>query len=217
MVAEAAAGESVDSPLVRTVILLAGPSGSGKSRLVRTSGAAQLRLDDFYLDHDAPGLPRRPDGLVDWDDVGSWNMESAIAALDEVLRTGGCTAPDYSISLSRAQGSHRVELGSGRVLIAEGIFAPDLLAACRERGIDVTPLWLDRSRHANFSRRLRRDLANKRKPPLVLLERGGRLWREEPGKRRRAVELGFRPIGMRQAVALVRQLQGTDEVSRPGR
>lgn len=208
---------------MRTVILLAGPSGSGKSRLVRTSGAAQLRLDDFYLDHDAPGLPRRPDGLVDWDHVDSWNVEAALDALDEVLRTGGCTAPDYSISLSRAQGSHRVELGTRRVLIAEGIFAPDLLAACRERDIAVTALWLDRSRHANFSRRLRRDLASKRKPPRVLLERGRRLWREEPDKRRRAVELGFRPIGMRQAIALVQQLrgvqqlQGEDHVSRPGR
>lgn len=191
---------------MRTVILLAGPSGSGKSRLARTTATPQLRLDDFYHAEDHPGLPRRATGLVDWDDVGTWNLPAAIDALREVLATGRAEVPEYSIALSRATGTHLVDVSDAPVVIAEGIFAPDLLAACREHGVDVTPVWLDRSRHANFVRRLRRDLAGHRKPPAVLVRRGLMLWREERAKRRRALDLGFRPMGMAQATQLIEDL-----------
>ncbi|WP_420177014.1 uridine kinase [Luteococcus sp. OSA5] len=184
---------------------MAGPSGSGKSRLGRVTGAAQFRLDDFYKDHDAPGLPV-VDDRVDWDDVRSWDCDRAALALGELLESGRTTVPNYSISRSRAEGTREVDLGSARVVIAEGIFAPDLLAACRSRGIAVTALWLDRSRHANFARRLRRDLAQHRKPPSILLRRGLMLWREEGAKREHALAAGFRPMGMKQAMALVREL-----------
>jgi hypothetical protein len=46
--------------LVTRLVLLAGPSGGGKSRLARLVGALPLRLDDFYRDADAPGLPCAP-------------------------------------------------------------------------------------------------------------------------------------------------------------
>lgn len=190
----------------RTVILLAGPSGSGKSRLVRVTGARQLRLDDFYFADTQPGLPMR-DGRIDWDDVGSWDVEAAVRALQELVATGRTMAPLYSIQQNRATGTHRVELAPGEVLVAEGIFAPDLLAHCRTRGVLVRPVWLDRPRVANFSRRLRRDLAQKRKPPAVLVRRGMVLLREEHAKRDHALALGFEPMTMRRLEALVGQLQ----------
>ncbi|GAE76531.1 ATP-binding protein [Cutibacterium acnes JCM 18918] len=59
----------IDSAAVaRTIILLAGPSGSGKSHLTHMADLPELRLDDFYRDHDEPGLPVVRD-MVDWDDV----------------------------------------------------------------------------------------------------------------------------------------------------
>ena len=189
-----------------TVIVLAGPSGSGKSRLTRATGATQLRLDDLYRADTDPQLPMAG-GRIDWDDVRSWDADAATTALDELLRTGRTVAPVYSIQQNRAVGSHLVDLCGSRVVVAEGIFAPDLLTICRQRGVEVTPVWLDRFRHANFSRRLRRDLAQHRKPPALLLRRGLQLWRQEDAKRSRALELGFRPLGMRQALALVRRLQ----------
>lgn len=189
------------------VVLLAGPSGSGKSHLVRVTGACQLRLDDFYRDHDAPGLPT-VDGLVDWDDPRTWDAAAAADALEALLGAGRATVPLYSIAHSRAEGTREVVRAPGQVVVAEGIFAPELLAACRDRGLDVHPVWLERSTLATFARRLRRDFSQHRKPPLVLVRRGLRLARTERALRRDVLGRGFVPMGMRQAVALVTRLQG---------
>ena len=74
------------------VIVLAGPSGAGKSRLAERLGLPVLRLDDFYRDLDAPGLPLVTEGanagMVDWDDPRSWDHDAAVAALEELCRTG---------------------------------------------------------------------------------------------------------------------------------
>lgn len=39
---------SPSQPIPTRVVLLAGPSGSGKSHLAERSGLPVLRLDDFY-------------------------------------------------------------------------------------------------------------------------------------------------------------------------
>jgi len=44
-------------PVVSRVVVLAGPSGIGKSRLAALSGLPVLRLDDFYRSGDDPALP----------------------------------------------------------------------------------------------------------------------------------------------------------------
>ncbi|MCI1747482.1 MAG: uridine kinase [Acidipropionibacterium sp.] len=181
-----------------TIVLLAGPSGSGKSRLARLAGIPQLRLDDFYRDGDDPGLPRVR-GMVDWDDVASWDLDAAVRALDALVRAGRAVTPRYSISGNRAEGTRVVETDGSPAILAEGIFATDLLEPCRRAGLTVLPIWLDRGRNANFVRRLDRDLRQRRKAPAVLLKRGLAL-REEEGRRRNlAVAAGFRPMGMGQA------------------
>ena len=68
----------------------------------------ELRLDDFYRDHDEPGLPVVRD-MVDWDDVASWNLPVAVEALGELATTGHTVVPCYDISRSRADGNHVVE------------------------------------------------------------------------------------------------------------
>ena len=56
------------------MIVLAGPSGWGKSHLADRLGLPILRLDDFYKDGDDPTLPRLDlaggEPIVDWDDAG---------------------------------------------------------------------------------------------------------------------------------------------------
>jgi len=75
------------APDPERVVILAGPSGSGKSRLAARLHAAHgwpiVRLDDFYRDGDDPTLPMTELGatrLVDWDDPGSWDAAAAVRA-----------------------------------------------------------------------------------------------------------------------------------------
>ncbi|MHA6524291.1 uridine kinase family protein [Tessaracoccus sp. G1721] len=193
--------------MTRTLLLVAGPSGSGKSRLTRLAtadgGAVALSLDDFYLDVDHPGLPTTPMGIPDWDDLRCWDLELAVATLRRLLDDGEAEVPRYDISLSRRVGMRRVELAGAEVVVAEGIFAPQTLVAAREAGIAVEALWLDRRRETNFVRRLLRDLEERRKPPLVLVRRGVALYRAEPALRLEALTAGFTPSPMRAAVRRV--------------
>lgn len=188
----------------RRLLLIAGPSGSGKSRLTRlaaeAASALAFRLDDFYHDADHPDLPMTPMGIPDWDRVETWDLELALRCLTALLDDGACEVPDYDISLSRRVGSHTVEMGDANLIVAEGIFAIDALRPALAAGIEAEGLWLDRRRLANFSRRLTRDLRERRKPPVVLLRRGAALYRGEPGIRREALAQGFQPVSMRAAL-----------------
>lgn len=182
------------------IVLLAGPSGSGKSRLTRLVGGTALPLDDFYRDDDHPELPRAH-GIVDWDHPDTWDCRAAIAALDELARTGTATVPVYSIAHNRRIGTHHVHVGASGLVIAEGIFAVELLEPARRAGLEIEPIFLDRDRTVVAGLRLHRDLQTRRKRPSVLLRRGYALWRAQPHLRRRALEAGFRPMSMREAVA----------------
>jgi uridine kinase len=188
---------------VTRIVLLAGASGSGKSRLAHGADAIVARLDDFYVDADAPDLPRTPHGFVDWDDVRTWDAPGAAAALESLSRQGFAEVPDYSIAESRRTGWHRLDLGGHPLVIAEGIFAIELLPVVRALGLPIEALYLDRSPALVAWLRLRRDLREHRKSPAVLLQRGLDLWRAQPALKRRALAAGFRPVTMRQGLALL--------------
>ncbi|MEJ5913426.1 uridine kinase family protein [Pseudokineococcus sp. 1T1Z-3] len=192
-------------PPARRVVLLTGPSGSGKTSLVRRLGLPVLALDDFYRDGDEPGLPRRF-GIVDWDDPGSWDAARAVAALERLCREGECDVPVYDIPTSRRTGAVHLSVGTAPVVVAEGIFAADLVAACRERALLADAVCLQRPAAVTFTFRLLRDLAEARKPPHVLVRRGLALTRAEPGLRRRWTDLGCRPLSPADAEAAVRAL-----------
>ncbi|WP_141012672.1 AAA family ATPase [Nocardioides sambongensis] len=182
------------------VIVLAGPSGAGKSRLAERLeerfGWPTLRLDDFYRDHDEPGLPVIAEGanagLVDWDDPGSWNCADALAALLDLCRTGTTDVPDYSIAQSRRTGERHLDLRGAPVFCAEGIFAPDVVAGCAEAGVLESAYCITQHPVITFGRRLQRDLREHRKPPPVLLRRGVALARAQRAVVGRAVAAGCR-------------------------
>lgn len=180
------------------LVLVAGPSGSGKSRLARQHGCLAFRLDDFYRDAGEPNLPHTL-GIIDWDDPATWNGTAALAALRELLANGEVEVPQYSIPESRAVGRHLVRLGGATKVVAEGIFAIDLFQQARSAGLPAEAIYLDRPAWLVFCLRLRRDLSGHRKPPLVLLRRGMALWRAQPRLRSRALSSGFQALSMRQA------------------
>ena len=182
----------------RGMILVAGPSGSGKSHLARLTGLPVLRLDDFYRDGDDPGLPHTL-GIVDWDHIGSWNLDAACDAAIQLLRQGRAHTPDYSIARSRAVGRKLLGLDGAAAFLAEGIFAIDTAFELAVRGVRPHLIWLDRPPLITFTRRLRRDLAQQRKPPVVLVRRGIALWQHESALRTRALAAGFEPMSLPDA------------------
>jgi len=187
------------------VIVLAGPSGAGKSRLAERLGLPLLRLDDFYRDGDDPALPRiaagANAGLVDWDDPRAWSLAEAVAAMVRLCEEGSADVPVYSIAGNARTGSQHLELPSGQHLVAEGIFAPEVVAPLADRGLLAAAYCIRQHPLVTFWRRLTRDLRERRKPPLVLLRRGVALMRAQQAVVAHAVARGCTPATSDEAYA----------------
>ena len=186
---------------------MAGPSGSGKSRLCTrlrvARGLPTVNLDDFYKNGDDPTLPRLQlapgQDIVDWDDPTSWSCDDALDALETLCRDGDADIPVYDISRDGRVGSRRVALGSPPYVVAEGLFAQEVVAGCRERGLLADAVCVRNHRLVTFWRRFTRDLREHRKPPLVLLRRGWLLMRAEPDVVSHAVACGCAPMTPHEA------------------
>jgi uridine kinase len=172
-------------------VLLCGPSGSGKSLLAARSGLPVLRLDDFYKEGTDPTLPLVPGSSdIDWDHPGSWDADTAVAAVAQLCRTGRTAVPVYDIALSARTGEATVDIGRTPLFIAEGVFAAEIVARCRELGVLADALCLSRGPLTTFRRRFLRDLREGRKSVPFLLRRGWRLMREERSIVTRQTALG---------------------------
>jgi len=172
-------------------VLLCGPSGSGKSLLSARSGLPVLRLDDFYKEGDDPTLPLVAGSSdIDWDHPGSWDADTALAAIVDLCRTGRTKIPVYDISLSARTGEEAVEMGRTPLFIAEGIFAAEIVTRCRELGVLADALCLSRGPVRTFRRRFLRDLREGRKSVPFMLRRGWRLMRLERSIVARQTALG---------------------------
>jgi len=193
-------------------VVLAGPSGVGKSRLAQQSRLPVLRLDDYYRTGDDPGLPLIEHGanagLVDWDDPRSWHHDEAVRAICELATTGRTVAPAYDIARNAPSGTQVVDLRGAGLFVAEGIFAPEVVAGCVERGLLAAAYCVRQHQLVTFWRRLARDLREHRKPPMVLLRRGLRLSRDERRVVADAVAVGCDPMTSEQAYRSLRELAG---------
>lgn len=193
------------------VVVLAGPSGAGKSRLAGRVGMPVLRLDDFYKSGDDTTAPRLEQGDaggngVDWDDPRSWDEDAACVAIESLCRTGQADVPVYDIAANAPSGSRTVTLDGAAVFLAEGLFAPQVVAQCRRKQLLADAICVRHHRAVTFVLRLLRDLREHRKPPPVLVRRGWRLMRAEPRLVAETVAAGCRPMSPRAAEAVLRAL-----------
>jgi uridine kinase len=192
------------------VIVLAGPSGAGKSRLASRLGLPVLRLDDFYKSGGDPTLPRITTGanagLVDWDHPDSWLPDDAIAAIERLCAEGRAQVPIYDIAQDGRCGSQVLDLDGGRLFLAEGIFAQEVVPQCRAHGLLAAAYCVRQHPVVTFWRRLTRDLRERRKPPLVLLRRGLALMRDQKRVVSHAVSLGCEAVSPDDAYAAVSAL-----------
>ena len=184
------------------VVILAGPAGVGKSHRAEVLGWSVLRLDDFYRDGDDPDLPRSDlrssgGGIPDWDHPDSWDAVAAVGAIAELCAAGEADVPVYDLAASRRTGTHHLEVGAR--FLAEGLFAPAVVAACRDAGLLDDAICLRRHRLVTFVLRLVRDLREGRKSPWVLVRRGWRLKNDDDHVVAQAVAAGCRPLTPRQA------------------
>lgn len=195
---------SSQSPISARVVLLCGPSGSGKSLLAARSGLPVLRLDDFYKEGDDPTLPLVAGSSdIDWDHPGSWDADAAVAAVEGLCRTRRTRVPVYDISLSARTGEGAVDIGGAPLFIAEGVFAAEIVTRCRELGLLADALCLSRGPVRTFRRRFLRDLKEGRKSVPFLLRRGWRLMRLERSIIARQTALGAHACDRDEALTRV--------------
>ncbi|MGB5953346.1 MAG: ATP-binding protein [Ornithinimicrobium sp.] len=195
--------KAVSSPIPPGVLLLCGPSGAGKSRLAGWLHARFswpiLELDDFYRDGLDAALPVSSLGLPDWDDPASWDATAALDALDRLRSEGSVEAPIYDIGSSRVTGKRTIRTHGAQIVVAEGIFAAQLIESLDGREA-LAGAWCIRDRPwLTFGKRLIRDLRQRRKPPKTLWRRGHHLRRAEPGIVVAQERLGATPMTGRQA------------------
>lgn len=183
------------------MVLLAGPSGCGKTYLAERTGIPILALDDFYRDGTDAAMPRSADGTVDWEDPRSWDADAACAALDELCRTGTVEVPSYAFGEDRAVGHRTLDRGGSPVIIAEGIFAAELVGRLRAAGLLADALLIRQNRWGTFARRLARDLREGRKPPWFLVRQGWAKTASEPTVVRHLLDCGARPVSKATARA----------------
>lgn len=179
--------------------MLAGPSGCGKTHLAAEVGLPLVPLDDFYRDDTEPGLPRTADGRVDWEDVRSWDLAGAEAAVSALCRDDAITIPLYSFAENRRVGTQTIRRGDSPIILAEGIFAGDLIGPLRRAGLLADALLIGENRWITFVRRLARDLREGRKAPAYLVRQGWAKTRDHRVVVDRLSGLGARRAGKREA------------------
>ncbi|MFJ7148769.1 uridine kinase [Streptomyces sp. NPDC100445] len=192
---------SLHLPVPAQVVLLCGPSGSGKSLVAARSGLPVLRLDDFYKEADDPTLPLVAGSSdIDWDHPDSWDADAAVEAVVRLCATGSTPVPVYDIALSARTGEETLRTDGMPLFIAEGVFAAEIVDRCRERGVLADALCLTRGPFTTFRRRFLRDLREGRKSVPFLLRRGWRLMRAERSIVARQVSLGAHPCDRDEAL-----------------
>ncbi|MBP0980643.1 MAG: hypothetical protein J5968_00400, partial [Oscillospiraceae bacterium] len=172
------------------VILLAGPSSSGKTTTANKLSeeffkiginAPVVSLDDFFLGKE--NYPKLPDGSPDMEALEALDLPLINKLVKELMETGEAVFPTFDFAISRRSDvTHTVTLGEGGVLILEGLHAinPRLLDSISDNKIfrlfvSVRTKYLDDEKEVlvpkdvRLIRRMVRDHKFRNQSPLETL------------------------------------------------
>lgn len=173
------------------VILIAGPSSSGKTTFVRRLGVQllvnsqqplALGLDDYFVDRE--DTPVNDDGTYDFEALEAVNLELFNQQVQALLRGEQVTIPRFDFIEGRGVPGKQVQLAPGSLVLIEGIHGlnPRLLSEISEERIfriyvsALTQLNLDRHNRVattdnRLLRRMVRDDATRGIPAQETLRR----------------------------------------------
>ncbi|MFP7696283.1 uridine kinase [Trueperella sp. LYQ143] len=187
------------------VLLVTGASGCGKTRFTSRTGLPVVSLDDFYYDGDRPNMPQRH-GIIDWDSPETWDRQGAVNKLVELCTVGEAVLPVYDIPSNSRVGERVVSMDGRRILLAEGIFAAEIIDDLRAEGILADALCIRRPRLQTFWFRLMRDLDEARKPFFNLVRRGISHYLNEPKMYAELESKGARSVSYTEAHETLTQM-----------
>ena len=110
------------------IILIAGPSSSGKTTLSRrlavqllTRGISPypLELDHYFIDRDKTPLDK--DGQPDFETLDALNLDRLMQDMEKLLSGGKAQLPRYNFMTGRSEEGDLVQLKEGQPIILEGI------------------------------------------------------------------------------------------------
>lgn len=198
------------------IVAISGPSGSGKSRLANTTnGVLHIELDRFYrsrADMISSG------SSIDWEDVSSYRLDDALKFLAKLAQNEPAVIPIYDLSTDAIVGEELLR-PSGRLVVAEGVFAAILASMLRTEGFPVTSICLSGSRLLHACMRAWRDIREGRMSVPRALARTIRAMALEKRYVASSVGLGARVMNRREAGRWLRAAvqRGSADGGRTGR
>lgn len=180
----------VNMPGSRHVVLLSGPSSSGKTTTAKKLSdefrrkevdVKLISMDDFYLG--VNHVKKLPDGKPDFESVEALDIPLIKKSIEILSTTGECVIPKYDFKNSRrSEMTQTIKLGENSVIIMEGIHAlnpifSEGMPAERvskiyvsvKQGIKDNEEYILTNREIRFIRRLVRDHSFRKTNPEQML------------------------------------------------
>jgi uridine kinase len=112
------------------VVLIAGPSSSGKTTfakrlavqlLVNERKPISLSLDSYFLDREK--TPKDEEGRYDFDSIKALDLELLNEHLEDILKGKEVTIPKFDFKRGKRMGGRKLRLERDQILLIEGIHA----------------------------------------------------------------------------------------------
>ena len=131
--------DQIASPSPKRLVLIAGPSSSGKTTFCKRLSVqllacglkpVMISLDDYFVDRDR--TPRDADGEYDYESIYALDLELLNQQLRELFEGREVQLPRYNFQTGKSdhQGGAKLQLHEHEILVVEGIHAlnPELTA-----------------------------------------------------------------------------------------